>query len=129
MYSERLDEVLPNNTIVAVTLHIQGNQNGLACATSRQPQSRLGTWSFPDGTAVTDDQSSPLFALRQINRVTLYRGSDFDMNGMEGVYMCEIRDENDDPVKLYAGIYTQSSYQNSGEFIIVCNTILPQMMQ
>ena len=110
--------ILANNSLIS-----SGSLSadyGLACYSADQTANAIGQWVFPNGIRVereTGDQQQLLYAHNQIGQVTLQiRDNRAFPSDLEGVYRCLIPDETETERTLYAGLYSTTSYSNSGEY-------------
>ena len=83
----------------------------LLCLTSYRPccQNR-GHWHYPNGSVVPASQAGALFFTSRTDqgRLSLQRRTGFQETypGVDGVYECQIPDENRRTQTLYVGIYS-----------------------
>ena len=110
--------ILSNNTLISVdSLSLR---YGLVCFSVGGTTDDIGQWRFPDGRRIDrdrGDQQQLVFAHNQISRVTLQsrdNGRPFPPD-LEGVYSCLIPDQNGTERTLYAGVYSSTTYGNSGK--------------
>ena len=91
----------------------EGDATALLCHTD-QPQccrpphgnSAQGNWFFPNGSRVpSTGQQWEFHRTRGQMRVLLHRRR----GGVEGVYRCEIPDEQDIIKRIYIGVYTEGA--------------------
>ena len=110
-------QIAANNSLVSAGS--LSSDYGLACYSADASTNTIGEWRFPDGRRVdreTGDQQQLLFAHNQIGRVTLQiRDNRPFPSNLEGIYSCLIPDENSFLRTLYAGLYSTTNYDNSGE--------------
>ena len=112
-------QIVANNSLISASS--LSDEYGLACYSDDQRTNTIGQWMFPNGSRVvreTGDQQQLLFAHNQIGRVTLQiRDNDLEPlpSDLEGVYSCLIPDETRTERTLYAGLYSTTNYDNSGE--------------
>lgn len=112
--------ILANNSLISSGS--LSSDYGLACYSADHRTNTIGQWMFPNGIRVereTGDQQQLLYAHNQIGRVTLQiRDNRKFPSDLEGVYSCLIPDETGTERTLYAGLYSTTSYNNSGEYKI-----------
>lgn len=82
------------------------NDKGIVCATALN-QADIGEWLFPDGTAVVGSGFTvdPLYVLFRTSQVDLH-GRRNPPVSLEGIYTCNIPNENSVMQVLYIGIYS-----------------------
>ena len=121
LYNEVGMTTLSNNTIVTPQ-RVFTLKDGLSCYSAAlaldPPNSDIaaGRWFFPNGTQIPAVTGEVLFFASRIGRVELFINENSQFTSeLEGVYTCRIPDETNTIQTLYAGIYTRSSYQNSGK--------------
>ena len=116
LYNEVGMTTLSNNTIVTPQ-NVLTQFSGLSCySTVLTHQNNAGRWFFPNGTQIPAAVGKVLFIAHRIGRVELLINENSQFTSeLEGVYTCLIPDETNTIHTLYAGIYTMSSYQNSGK--------------
>ena len=75
----------------------------------------IGDWFFPDGTKVsTIDSNLPLHVYHDEGQVGLLR--DGGLAGIQGLYKCDIPDENDVNQTLWVAVYRDGGF-SAGESI------------
>lgn len=109
-------QVLSNNSLVTLENVWEGEES-LQCWTDRQDcchsdytaGGALGKWSYPDGSKVKfavsyelSDMTRPLFRDRRHQAVIVHRKK----GGEDGVYYCEIPDEQGVTHRVYVGMYS-----------------------
>lgn len=110
-------QILTNNSLISAGS--LSADYGLACYSADQTTNTIGEWMFPNGSRVerdTGDQQQLLHVHNQIGRVTLEIRDNRPLpSDLEGVYSCLIPDETGTERALYAGLYSTTNYDNSGE--------------
>ena len=119
LYNEVGMTTLSNNTIITPQ-RVLTQLTGLSCysAALDPPNSDIpaGRWFFPNGTQIPAVVGKVLFIAHRVGRADLLSNENSQFTSeLEGVYTCLIPDETNTIQTLYAGIYTMSSYQNSGK--------------
>ena len=77
-------------------------------------QSNIGTWFYPNGTAVSSSSSAPLlYQVRDTSAVYLSRKDGGPI--YYGIYRCDIPDKHEFIYSLYVGLYDD----NSGKVLLL----------
>ena len=113
--SDQFDS-LPNISVISssdVT-----NDKGIICATALD-QADVGEWLFPDGTAAMGPGFTvdPLYVLFRTSRVVLHGRRELPAS-LEGIYTCNIPDEDSEIQVQYIGIYASPGIR------IICTYVL-----
>ncbi len=122
------DSPVPNNTMLTPgRTNEEGNitfNGGLGCFTARDTFHHQGNWLYPNGDLITRHAvGGVLYTVDRNGYIELLDGNgpSFDSQELEGVYKCQIRDENNQFQSMYAGLYKTDNYNNSGmEGVCTC---------
>ena len=82
---------------------------------SANPDNDIGVWYRPGGNRTLPTQvSTPLYVQYFPGQVGIYRTAEI-ISGYEGIYQCDIPDENGVNHTLYVGVYNNDTYTSFGE--------------